>query len=93
MQEIMPRELGTVVVRSNPAGRKSRGQLSPSHEFALFFGHDRASPGSLRKTERELARYRFEDEVGRYDWNKPDKARFRRPARRPSQDVLPHLRV
>ncbi len=69
MQDIMPKELGTVVVRSNPAGRKSRGQLSPSHEFALFFGHDRASPGSLRKTERELARYRFEDEVGRYDWN------------------------
>ena len=69
MQNIMPRELGTVVVRSNPAGRKSRGQLSPSHEFALFFGHDRASPGSLKKTEKELARYRFEDEVGRYDWN------------------------
>ncbi|MDE2974677.1 MAG: site-specific DNA-methyltransferase [Gemmatimonadota bacterium] len=69
MQNIMPMELGTVVVRSNPAGRKSRGQLSPSHEFALFFGHDRASPGSLKKTEKELARYRFEDEVGRYDWN------------------------
>ena len=69
MQDIMPTELGTVVVRSNPAGRKSRGQLSPSHEFALFFGNGRASPGSLRKTERELARYRFEDEVGRYDWN------------------------
>ena len=69
MQDVMPRELGTVVVRSNPAGRKSRGQLSPSHEFALFFGNGRASPGSLRKTERELARYRFEDEVGRYDWN------------------------
>ena len=69
MQEIFPRELGTVVVRSNPAGRKSRGQLSPSHEFALFFGNQGASPGSLRKTERELARYRFEDEIGRYDWN------------------------
>ena len=69
MPEVLPRELGTVVVRSNPAGRKSRGQLSPSHEFALFFGHDRAAPGSLRKTEQELARYRFEDEVGRYDWN------------------------
>ena len=69
MQGILPRELGTVVVRSNPAGRKSRGQLSPSHEFALFFGNDRAAPGSLRKTERELARYRFEDDIGRYDWN------------------------
>ena len=69
MQDTFPKELGTVVVRSNPAGRKSRGQLSPSHEFALFFGNDRATPGSLPKTERELARYRFEDEIGRYDWN------------------------
>ena len=69
MQGILPLELGTVVVRSNPAGRKSKGQLSPSHEFALFFGNEQASPGSLRKTERELARYRFEDDIGRYDWN------------------------
>ena len=68
MQGLFPRELGTVVVRSNPAGRKSRGQLSPSHEFALFFGNPAASPGSLRKTKKELARYRFEDEIGRYDW-------------------------
>ncbi len=69
MQDLLPKELGTVVVRSNPAGRKSRGQLSPSHEFALFFGNEQAAPGSLLKTERELARYRFEDEIGRYDWN------------------------
>ena len=69
MQDLFPSELGTVVVRSNPAGRKSRGQLSPSHEFALFFGNESAIPGSLPKTERELARYRFEDEIGRYDWN------------------------
>ena len=69
MQDLFPRELGTVVVRSNPAGRKSRGQLSSSHEFALFFGNEGASPGTLRKTEREVARYRFEDEIGRYDWN------------------------
>ena len=69
MQDLFPRELGTVVVRSNPAGRKSRGQLSPSHEFSLFFGNAGASPGSLRKTAKELARYRFEDETGRYDWN------------------------
>ncbi len=69
MQDLLPREIGTVVVRSNPAGRKSRGQLSPSHEFALFFGNEGAVPGSLRKTGPELARYRFEDEIGRYDWN------------------------
>jgi len=69
MQNLFPSELGTVVVRSNPAGRKSRGQLSPSHEFALFFGNENATPYSLPKTERELARYPFEDELGRYAWN------------------------
>ena len=69
MQDLFPTEIGTIVVRSNPAGRKSRGRLSPSHEFALFFGNEAAVPGSLQKTERELARYRFEDEIGRYDWN------------------------
>ena len=69
MQDLYPREIGTVVVRSNPAGRKSRGQLSPSHEFVLFFGNEAAIPGSLPKTKLEVARYRFEDEIGRYDWN------------------------
>ncbi len=69
MQDLFQKELGTVVVRSNPAGRKSRGQLSPSHEFALFFGNEDASPGSLPKTEQELARYPFEDDTGRYAWN------------------------
>ena len=69
MQELFPREIGTVVVRSNPAGRKSKGQLSPSHEFALFFGNEQAAPGSLPKTKKERDRYRFEDDVGRYDWN------------------------
>ena len=69
IQNLLPKELGTAVVRSNPAGRKSRGQLSPSHEYALFFGNEGAALGSLPKTERERERYRFEDAVGRYDWN------------------------
>ena len=69
LQDLLPREIGTVVVRSNPAGRKSRGQLSPSHEFALFLGNESAAPGSLPKTKREEQRYRFVDDVGRFDWN------------------------
>ena len=66
---LFARELGIVAVRSNPAGRKSRGQFSPAHEYALFFGNIEAVPGSLDKTARELARYPLIDDEGRYAWN------------------------
>ena len=69
LQRVFEKELGIVPVRSNPAGRKSKGQFSPSHEYALFFGNAAAVPGSLDKTENELARYPFADEEGRYAWN------------------------
>ena len=69
MQSTFERELGIVPVRSNPAGRKSKGQFSPAHEYAYFFGLGQASPGSLPKTNKELARYPLSDETGRYAWN------------------------
>ena len=69
MRDLFERELGIVSVRSNPAGRKSRGQFSPTHEYALFFGNAAAVPGTLDKTENELARYPLTDEEGRYAWN------------------------
>ena len=69
MRGLFERELGIVSVRSNPAGRKSRGQFSPAHEYALFFGNVAAIPGTLDKTENELARYPHVDEKGRYAWN------------------------
>lgn len=69
-QQLFPRELGIVPVRSNPAGRKSRGQFSPSHEYALFYGNADAVPGTLDKTKRELSRYPLIDVDGqRYAWN------------------------
>jgi len=57
MRRLFPTELGVVVVRSNPAGRKAKGKLSPSHEFCLLFGNSGAAPGSLEKTDAERARY------------------------------------
>ena len=69
MRSLFPRELGIVSVRSNPAGRKSRGQFSPAHEYALFSGNAAAVPGTLDKTDNELARYPLVDEKGRYAWN------------------------
>ena len=69
LQDCFARELGIATVRSNPAGRKSQGQFSPVHEYALFFGNSDATPGSLQKTDSELARYPHNDQDGRYAWN------------------------
>ncbi len=69
MQSTFESELGIVTVRSNPAGRKSKGQFSPAHEYAYFYGAGKAAPGSLPKTKKELNRYPFADESGRYAWN------------------------
>ena len=69
MQDLFDRELGIASVRSNPAGRKSKGQFSPVHEYAFFFGHLDAVPGVLHKKEGELERYPHVDREGRYAWN------------------------
>ena len=69
MRSIFERELGIVPVRSNPAGRKSKGKFSPAHEYAYFFGLDLASPGPLPKTQKELSRYPLRDDLGYYAWN------------------------
>ena len=68
-KRIFEKELGVATVRSNPAGRKSRGQFSPAHEYALFHGRSDATPGSLAKTANQLARYPLHDTVARYAWN------------------------
>ena len=69
MQQLFEVELGVVAVRSNPAGRKSKGRFSPSHEYAFFFGDSQSLPAALDKTERQLARYPLLDDEGRYAWN------------------------
>ena len=69
MQSTFDSELGVVPVRSNPAGRKTKGKFSPAHEYAYFFSLGPGTPGPLPKTDKELARYPLEDELGRYAWN------------------------
>lgn len=69
MEGLFEKDIGTVAVRSNPAGRKTSGKLSPSHEYAIFVGQSEASvPGSLEKTEQSIARYPEADERGRFAW-------------------------
>ena len=67
-QNLFEKEMGIAPVRSTPIGRTSRGKLSPTHEYALFYGGESAVPGSLTKTEKEKRRYPFCDEIGRYAW-------------------------
>ena len=47
LRNLLSKQLGIVAVRSNPAGRKSKGQFSPTHEYAFFFGNPNATPGAL----------------------------------------------
>jgi len=69
LAQVFPKDLGVAVVRSNPQSRKTKGKLSPSHEYALFYGVSAGSvPGSLELTEKRLSRYPKEDEKGRFAW-------------------------
>lgn len=63
------KEIGVAPVRSNPQSRKSKGTLSPSHEYAVFYGKTASSqPGSLDITDKRMDRYPLSDDKGRYSW-------------------------
>ena len=68
LQSVFDKEIGIAPVRSTPIGRTSIGKLSPTHEYALFYGGENAVPGPLDKTERETQRYPLTDGSGRYAW-------------------------
>ncbi len=68
MQNLFAKQLGVALVRSNPVGRKSSGQFSPTHEYALFYGSEDSRPGILPKTEKEMDRYPLSDKKGAYSW-------------------------
>ena len=68
MQRSFGKEIGVAPVRSTPIGRTSVGKLSPTHEYALFYGGEHSLPGPLVKTNKEKRRYPLSDESGRYAW-------------------------
>jgi adenine-specific DNA-methyltransferase len=66
---LFEQELGIAVVRSNPAGRKTKGKLAPAHEYALFYGKtEEATPSYLDVTEERAKRFPKQDEHGSYAW-------------------------
>jgi adenine-specific DNA-methyltransferase len=69
LNEYYSKEAGIVAVRSNPAGRKTRGKFSPAHEYALFYGKsNQAVPKSLEISEKRMERYPEKDEIGSFAW-------------------------
>ena len=69
LSHLFEKELGVATVRSNPQGRARKGFLSPAHEYALFYGRQDASPGTLPKTEKQKKSYPHKDEKGRFMWD------------------------
>jgi adenine-specific DNA-methyltransferase len=60
---------GTVVVRSNPSGRPVPSGFAQSHEYAIFATTGPgASVGLLPRSDDQAARYKEEDERGRFMW-------------------------
>ncbi len=69
LKNLFQNDLGTAVVRSNPAGRKTKGKLAPSHEFALFHSSNpNTIPCSLEVSSKKLLRYPNQDEKGQFAW-------------------------
>jgi len=68
-KQIFLKQAGIAAVRSNPAGRKTRGKFAPAHEYALFFGKsDNSIPDALDITESRMKRYPKEDDKGNFAW-------------------------
>ena len=69
LEPLFDKALGLAVVRSNPQSRKSKETLSPTHEYALFYGRSSQSiPGRLELTDKRLARYPKRDDKGHFSW-------------------------
>jgi adenine-specific DNA-methyltransferase len=61
---------GTVVVRSNPAGRSTPKGFSLNHEYALFAWNERGATriGKLPHTKKQSDRYKEIDGIGPFEW-------------------------
>lgn len=71
MNEVFGEEnhLATIIIKNNPSGRSTISGASISHEYALFYG---ANPtvklGRLPRNDKQIARYKEQDEIGAYEW-------------------------
>lgn len=71
MNEIFSEEnhLGTFVIKNNPSGRSTVTGASISHEYAIFYGGSNdVCLGRLPRNEKQIARYKEEDNEGKFEW-------------------------
>jgi adenine-specific DNA-methyltransferase len=67
--------LGTIPIRNNPAGRSTTKGVSITHEYAIFFGKtEKSRVGRLERNQRQIDRYKDEDNKGKFEW-----VNFRKP--------------
>jgi adenine-specific DNA-methyltransferase len=61
--------LGYVVIKNNPSGRSTAKGFSISHEYAIFAAKNvNTIIGRLSHSDNQLARYKFLDEIGPFEW-------------------------
>lgn len=70
LEDIFGRDqiLGTVAIRNNPSGRPTPEGLAISHEYGIFASKSTQKIGKLLRPEAMDARYREEDEDGKFMW-------------------------
>jgi adenine-specific DNA-methyltransferase len=61
--------LGTIVIKNNPAGRSTAKGFSIAHEYAIFLAKNEDIPiGRLKHSNKQIARYKFDDSQGNFEW-------------------------
>jgi adenine-specific DNA-methyltransferase len=61
--------LGSVCIRSNPAGRSTVKGFSSAHEYTIFVAKDdEASIGRLARSDKQISRYKEFDKIGAFEW-------------------------
>jgi adenine-specific DNA-methyltransferase len=71
MENIWGKEgiIGLTAIKNNPSGRSTAKGFSIAHEYAIFAANDvETSIGRLSRSENQIARYKEEDEQGKYEW-------------------------
>ena len=71
LEDLFSREalLGVVAIKNNPSGRSTGKGFSIAHEYALYVGNNQDTTiGRLSHSEKQLSRYKFNDEQGAFEW-------------------------
>lgn len=71
MNEVFGEEnhLATIIIKNNPSGRSTVKGASIAHEYALIYGADNnVSLGRLPRNEKQISRYKEQDEYGKFEW-------------------------